>query len=322
MNFSAVFSVKTFYPKNPLVVPRYIGDAYYNAKNYTEAKKYYLETQSNIDSYLIHNKNMRSNSMVINEQNYIKEKLKSIDYSSEHYISSSTIYNKKLKPLFDNLSANLKNNDTLYNDKIYYNFQKDFSKIVNEMNEKGVDNIFEEDACYGNKIVEGNKNLYNQMKIFITTNECGYIFNPNWSQLQSNYGKFLSPTYNNWLSYLERNKKIFEDAGLIIEVDKLRENIIYLEKMLTNDNFVAKNDVKNTLNFMLEVYLTVIDNTPVFSYDNDILKSDFKNSYEKFLAENQESKYYLIVKHYYDMLKDNNYKKSDKIDSWIRNQIQ
>lgn len=269
--------------------------------------------------YLKQTKSVTSDSAIINDSNNINEKSNNDDSTSEKHISSSFIYNQKLKPLFANLSADLKNDDLSKNDLVFYNFQKEFSKIIDEMNEKNVDNIFEEDA-FESRIIKDNENLYNQMNVSILISEARYYFNENWGELQKNYGKYLSTTYNNWLLYLERNKKIFEDAGLIIEVDKLRENITCLENILKDTNFVAKDDVKETLKFMIGVYLTGIDNTPVFDYEN-ILEPDFKNSYEKFITENQQSKYYSIVKQYYDTLKNNNFKKSDSIESWVRNQI-
>lgn len=118
---------------------------------------------------------------------------------------------------------------------------------------------------------------------------------PNWKYLQKRFGKYLSPTYNRWLIHLAETENIVDDALLLITPDELRRNVIFLEHLSEkNHNFVAIEDVKSRLSWYLNLYLNGSDNSPVF--EKHEMRPEFRTSYEKFLSENKNSKYYLKSK--------------------------
>ena len=120
-----------------------------------------------------------------------------------------------------------------------------------------------------------------------------------WRYLQKRFGKYLSPVYNSWLTHLAETEKIIDDALLLITPDKLRQYIIFLEYLSEmNHNFVAIKDVKSRLSWYLDLYLNGSDNSPVF--DKYGMRSEFRTSYEKFLSENKNSKYYSRIRILYN----------------------
>ena len=120
-----------------------------------------------------------------------------------------------------------------------------------------------------------------------------------WGYFQKRFGKYLSPAYNSWLIHLAETEKIIDDALLLITPDELRQHIIFLEHLSEmNHNFVAIKDVKSRLSWYLDLYLNGSDNSPVF--DKHGIRSEFRTSYEKFLSENKNSKYYSRVRILYD----------------------
>ena len=58
------------------------------------------------------------------------------------------------------------------------------------------------------------------------------------------------------------------------------------------------------------------DNTNVYK-SNNILNPEYKKSYETFLRKNPESIYYMLVKDYYQILKENNFKYTPAVKEWL-----
>lgn len=121
-------------------------------------------------------------------------------------------------------------------------------------------------------------------------------FAPNWSFFKEKYGKYLSSAYNDWLKHLDETERIVDDAALLIEPDKLRTYVIYLENFIDqNLNFIAIPNVKERLKWYLDIYLNGLDNSPIYDHQTHIISPKFKISYERFLSENKNSKYFRIV---------------------------
>lgn len=111
-------------------------------------------------------------------------------------------------------------------------------------------------------------------------------FAPNWRFFKEKYGKYLSSAYNDWLKHLDETERIVDDAALLIEPDKLRTHVIYLENFVDqNRNFIAIPDVKARLKWYLDIYLNGLDNSPIYDHQTHIIFPKFKISYERFLSD-------------------------------------
>lgn len=176
------------------------------------------------------------------------------------------------------------------NDAAFYVLKQKLISIINALNENNT--ATPEEANCKNYLVK------------IRTSEGTPYFAPNWKFIRERYGKYLSQAYNDWLAHLDASENIVEDAALMTTPDKLREYIIYLEDFVEkNQNFVDLTEVEKRLELYVNWYLHGLDNSPVYDYSSGIMKSDYRLSYEKFLSENTESKYYPQVKKMYDRAK-------------------
>ena len=110
-----------------------------------------------------------------------------------------------------------------------------------------------------------------------------------------------------------------QDGGLMVPPDTLREYIIFLEKFVEqNPEFILISDAKDILESYLMTYLEGIDNSPIFDkWNTRKMLPEFKTSYEKFLSENKDSKYYPMVEELYNKSKANDFNWDRDFDAWL-----
>ncbi len=203
---------------------------------------------------------------------------------------------------FLNKAKSSENNDLEFN-----KLQMKFIKATDTLNEKYSGNIDTKDTYYQNNWVK------------ISCIEGIYFYSVNSEYLQEKFGKYLSPAYNEWLKFTVKRETVMQDGGLSIPTDKLREYIIFLEKFTEQyPEFVLINDVKDILESYLMTYLEGIDNSPIFDkWNTRKMKPEFKTSYEKFLSENKDSKYYPMVEELYNKSRENDFTWDRDFDQWL-----
>lgn len=93
-----------------------------------------------------------------------------------------------------------------------------------------------------------------------------------------------------------------EDGGLIIPWDQLRIKIIrydqYLNKLGNINCQYIRNAAEEKVNDYLQVYLYGLNNSPLDEHIDEAMRS-----YERYLKENSDSKYYELIKNHYLELK-------------------
>ena len=200
-------------------------------------------------------------------------------------------------PLQKELSLNYA--DKKLNDTRFYAFQQKCTKEIEKINQNHDDQKKE------------------WMKTLTAEGEQYFILN--WKFLKEKYGKYLSKAYNDWLIHLDQTEKIVDDAALRIDHDQLRVYLIELENFIDkNPDFIAIKEVKARLNWYLMIYLSGLDNSPIYDkYGNLFMLQDVKLSYEKFLSENSSSKYLPLVKKLYETAKKYNFKWNTQIEKWF-----
>ena len=151
-----------------------------------------------------------------------------------------------------------------------------------------------------------------------TLSEGQLYFKPNWNYLAQQYGRYLSPTYNLWLKHLAKTQTIVDDACLSVNIDAVRKYILELEQLIksSDKNFIAKQEMEEQLQWYLRIYLIGLDNSRIFDYDTKIMYDDYRQSYEKFLQENQKSAFYPLVYEFYKKAESYNFKLNDSFDDW------
>ncbi len=193
------------------------------------------------------------------------------------------------------------------NDIEFSKLQMKFIKAADVLNEKYAENIDIKERYYKNNWVK------------LSCVEGSYFYAANFGYLREKYGEYLSPAYNEWLKFILKRESVMQDGGLIVPPDTLREYIISLEKFVAKyPDFLLIEDAKDFLDSYLMTYLEGIDNSPIFDkWNTKKLLPEFKASYEKFLTENKDSKYYPMVEELYNKSKSNNFTWDRDFDAWL-----
>ena len=193
------------------------------------------------------------------------------------------------------------------NDLAFSKLQNKFIKAADFLNEKYPDKIDITDIYY-------QKNW-----IKLSCIEGIYIYAVNSDYLLEKYGQYVSSAYKEWLNFIIKRETVLQDGGFIVPPDTLREYIIYLEKFVDqNTDFILISDAKHLLQSYLMIYLEGVDNSPIFDkWNTRKMKPEFKTSYEKFLSENKDSKYYPMVEELYNKSKANDFTWDRDFDVWL-----
>ena len=214
-------------------------------------------------------------------------------------------YTDYLEKDVNNFIANAKTSEN--NDLEFSKLHMKFNKAADILNEKYAENIDIHDAYYKNNWVK------------LPCVEGTYFYAVNSEYLLDNYGSYLSDAYKEWLSFILKRESVMQDGGLAVPPDKLREYIVFLEKFVEQyPDFVLISDAKVILNSYLMTYLEGLDNSPIFDkWNTRKMLPEFKESYEKFLSENKDSKYYPMVEEFYNKSKENNFSWDRNFNQWL-----
>ena len=260
---------------------------------------------SGIVFYFFSQRNNIQNEQIAND-NIIQETTVKEEVSKEETLTPVQKYYKENLEQdeinFLNKAKNSKDNDLEFS-----KLQMKFIKATDVLNEKYIENIDSENPYYRN----------NWVKVLYV--EGCYIYAVNSEYLLEKYGKYLSPAYNEWLQFIFKRESVMQDGGLMVPPDTLREYIISLEKFVEQyPDFVLIGDAKDILDSYLMTYLEGIDNSPIFDkWNTRKMLPEYKASYEKFLSENKDSKYYPMVEELYNKAKSNDFTWDRDFDAWL-----
>lgn len=247
----------------------------------------------------IHNEQITENNLVQETSDKVEPNKEEITNPVQKYYKE---YLEQDEIKFLNSVKNSKNIDAEFS-----KLQMKFIKATDVLNEKYIDKIDINNPYYKNNWVK------------ISCVEGSYFYAVNSDYMLKKYGRYLSPSYNEWLKFIIKRETVMQDGGLIIPPDKLREYIIFLEKFVEkNSEFILISDAKNILDSYLMIYLEGIDNSPIFDkWNTRKMLPEFKASYEKFLSEDKDSKYYPMVEELYNKAKANNFTWDRNFDQWL-----
>ena len=260
---------------------------------------------SGVGFYLFSHKNNIETKQVVNDNVIQETTVKKEVAKEEVLIPVQKYYKENLEQdeiNFLNKAKNSKDNDLEFS-----KLQTKFIKATDVLNEKYIENIEPENPYYRD----------NWVKVIYV--EGCYIYTVNSEYLVEKYGKYLSPAYNEWLKFILKRESVMQDGGLTVPPDTLREYIISLEKFVDQyPDFVLIGDAKDILESYLMTYLEGIDNSPIFDkWNTRKMLPEYKASYEKFLAENLDSKYYPMVEELYNKSKANDFNWDRDFDAWL-----
>lgn len=230
-----------------------------------------------------------------------------IVYPKQRFLTGIGSFNK-IKSVY----SDCKNQNDKIPDTAFYSYLKVLSQQVDLMNKYNVLNVKLLDDYYD---IDENDvdSLISKYCLKIVSSEESRMYTVDYEKIYNENKLLLSPQMLTWLEYLKNNSNIIEDGGLNVKIDNVRSNIEVLENLIEkNQDFIAIKDVYEALDLNAKIYYCLdFDNTPKFDSETNFLCKEYKESYENFLNNNKNSKYYKDVKKYYNKLKKNNFKVVD-----------
>lgn len=137
--------------------------------------------------------------------------------------------------------------------------------------------------------------------------------------LYKNFQPYLSIPYQEFLAIEKKEKaeRCTEDAGLRISFDELGNRIIIWENFLKEyPDFEFNKEIREKNNWYLKLFLRGLNNSPLFSYSDDLLNPEIKIAYENYIQKNGESQSGKLVKGFYDLLQTEGFKRNEKIEQY------
>lgn len=198
-----------------------------------------------------------------------------------------------------------------YNDQKLYDYLKELNIQAENINKNNIHDI----NNWWNKSEKEQEELKENCKetgLKIAQYEGFGVYEIDYDYIYLKYKDQVSPQMLIWLEYLKNNSQIIDDMSLLVDIEQIRNNITILENLVVNNpNFIARNEVVEELNRNAKLYVFNLDNSPIFDIETGKIKENYKESYERFLKENRESKFYNDIANIYKLISNNNYQKID-----------
>lgn len=153
--------------------------------------------------------------------------------------------------------------------------------------------------------------------------EGSYYVGETGTWLRSRFGRLLPPSWNEYLRQreIEIKEGFSEDAGLLISWEQLRLRITFWETFLARyPDFPLKGgEIATYLDIYIRTFLTGTDNSRIErDYQDLTLRDEVRKAYDDFLRKNRGSRYYSVVKGYYDILKKENFRVGREARSFLQ----
>lgn len=215
-----------------------------------------------------------------------------------------------------------------------------------EYTDKYTDEMFVED--YQSELLrlwEGDFNLDSPDKLFLDINKLEGIKNESLKELleklaagkykliimegafypiidyeaMKDYNKYLNDEMKSYLDIksMDSNKPTVLDAAFYISFDELAERLLKVEDHIKKyPEGIRDEEILRLYSAYLKLYLSGVDNTPIYNYENNAIKEDVLASYKK-TSKVQDSITGEIVGKYRDIIEENNNVIDDNVLSKI-----
>lgn len=125
------------------------------------------------------------------------------------------------------------------------------------------------------------------------------------------------------LMAVESDNVSVKDAALVVGWDEIMTRALSQEKFISQHKNSEKiNKVKDLYKNYVIFALYGANNTPVFSYDSKTVVPDARSSYMETVAVNDGSKFRQIIGEFVALLKKNNFKLTEEVDSFRKKAVE
>ncbi len=202
-----------------------------------------------------------------------------------------------------------------YNDKM---MEEDFSLKLNSYSHEdllALKNIKDEDvkSLLENAYKDGYK---------LSSAEGTYYLELDFAAMENKFSSFVSEETAAYLDIMadESTRHFAVDAALIISLEDLAGRVINTENFIERypeSSFIK--EIRQRHQYYLTAYLAGLDNTPAFSYEDNVLKPKVLESFKDSMQRYKGSKLAGLLDKYVDLLEKNDYKRTQEVVSFINN---
>jgi hypothetical protein len=210
-------------------------------------------------------------------------------------------------------------------DMIFEEFYKKFYRVTNRFSDSLETNypsiIKQLDKDSNSAELGAFRDNLKQCGIGIFTTEGIYYPDAIYDFFYTNFNDRVSVGMKEFLSIRKDEMKqgFSEDAELLISFDEVYQRAKRWEKLLdTYPEIIIKEEAGNYYIMYMETLITGMDNSPVFSSENQTLLPEIRILYEKILKEETGSKTTKIISDYYSFLEQHDFKDNDDIQNFLK----
>jgi outer membrane murein-binding lipoprotein Lpp len=206
--------------------------------------------------------------------------------------------------LAENNYKDLVTDDKAMNDKFFRLFRVFYTKVISE-----------NESYFSNGGKEISEDLVLQYGLRISGSESGDFIAEDPNYLPTHFSSTLSDGLKEFLHIRKKHYDqypatyLIEDAALSVSWDQLSDRFIDWENYINRyPKYEETKEAEGDLGFCLDLYLLDfhLDNTPMF--EQGVLSEELQSSYTRFMKQYPNSKYYAVIKGYYDIISKNKYK--------------
>lgn len=236
------------------------------------------------------------------KEDHINDNINKLNVVDEYKLFLSQISDKEIESSSIALEKCISytGNDKVLNDELFNQYLNLYNKIIQNQDDSN-ERRFEE-----------NSTLLNENG-FIEYNTIGggwsIIEKPNF--LVSSFSGLVTDVLKDYLIIDDkmRNEPTNIDGYKAVSWNELSNRIIICEQYLTKyQDYQYATIVQRYINSYLKQYTTASGMMLQFLYEDGKLNEEAKNSYEDFIENYPNSKYYKLIKDYYNVLKSNNFR--------------
>lgn len=214
--------------------------------------------------------------------------------------------------------------DTLTRDSMFVVFNDFFNEVAGSYLENNVSINSQLENSPSSDVVKNLKTSLAAYGILLSSSEGTFYLEPQTEYLFKNFGPGLSPAYREYLALgsKEQQVRFAEDGTILIPADSLASRIMTWENFMARyPDFISIKMAQDQYAQYMGAFLAGMDNSRVFDSETNRLNDSSKVSFESFVLKNPKSKSTEVVKAYLDLLKSTNFNYTDKVDSFLLEQV-
>jgi hypothetical protein len=206
-------------------------------------------------------------------------------------------------------------------EKIFIEYFKDYRSLAERVDKRIIrDTSLSEKLVQDEQVADALQKALNPHGIELMFSEGMPYADISNDYLLRIFGLVLSPAMGEYLNLCKAEQKApyLEDAGLLVSWDKYSDRIITWEKLLSaHPDFVWYEEARQRHSSYLDIFLTGVDNTPIFD-EGHVLIPEVKKSYQRFLQLYAGTKSAEFLRDYYKVLEETEFRNGPLVEEFLR----